>query len=107
VVLVVLVVLVVIMMLVTIPTVKPMGVCADGSDFALPLRVSCKPLGRSEEIDGLVQGSLLILVRRSVLKTDQVDARDLQLQAQDFPVYRKVSRCRAVHVDVMLSLDLG
>lgn len=98
---------VVMVMIMRVVVREPMRVGVDAGNFTSPARIGLHPLGSPEQRERPVERCLLLGVARRVLKTDQVEAGNLQLQAQIAAIHGQVTRSHTVHMGRVLALHLS
>ncbi len=86
---------------------EAMRVGIDTGDFTATPGISVHPLGRAQERQGSVQRGLLLIIARGVLKTDQVNAGNFQLQANITVIHGQVAGGNTMHMGGVLALNLS
>lgn len=100
-------VIVVVSMVAAMICIEAMGMGVDAIDLTAAARVGHQPLPNIKKRHRFIEQALLILVTRRMLESDQVDAGNLQLQAQGRSILGKIARAYAMDVGAVVPLELG
>jgi hypothetical protein len=82
--------------------VEAVGMRVDRVELATAARIQRQPGGAAQTAQNRLQLRSLVLVARRVFKTDQVDARNFQLQPQCWPVQSQVANGLSVNMRFMV-----